>query len=149
MGFRHHRSVKIFPGVKINFNKTGHSITIGGKYAHTTINKKRGTVTQSYNVPIKGLSYSETTKLNTKTDTKTTVKKKTKPHKTVSHPASSKTYKICGCIALCIGIPIALLGLLTIAVGGFVLLVLSAILIVVGLKYIKISKQLNNSNFIN
>lgn len=40
MGFRFHKSVKIAPGVKVNFNKKSSSITFGGKGAHYTINSK-------------------------------------------------------------------------------------------------------------
>ena len=30
MGFRYHRSVSILPGVRLNFSKTGMSVSIGG-----------------------------------------------------------------------------------------------------------------------
>ena len=30
MGFRYHRSVQILPGVRLNFSKSGMSISIGG-----------------------------------------------------------------------------------------------------------------------
>ena len=74
--FRYRRSIKILPGVRLNLNKNGHSWTFGGKYGRTTINKKRGTVTNTRTVrlPIKGLSYSETT--TTKIPTKETTKPK-------------------------------------------------------------------------
>lgn len=59
MGFRYRRSIKLFPGVKINFGKKSHSWTIGGKAARTTYNPTTKKVTQSYSTPIKGLSWSK------------------------------------------------------------------------------------------
>lgn len=62
MGWNFRKSVKILPGVKLNFGKKGAaSVTVGGKYARTTINKN-GKVTQSYSIPGTGLYYSETVK---------------------------------------------------------------------------------------
>ncbi|MDD9149348.1 DUF4236 domain-containing protein [Sporolactobacillus sp. CQH2019] len=55
MGFRYRRSIKLFPGVKINFGKKTHSWTIGGKAARTTYNPTTKKVTQSYSTPVKGL----------------------------------------------------------------------------------------------
>lgn len=63
MGFRYRRSYKVFPGVKVNIGKKSTSFTIGGKLYHTTLNKKRGTVTRTVSTPIKGLSYTETERI--------------------------------------------------------------------------------------
>lgn len=54
--FRFRRSVKIAPGLKLNFNKNSTSLTFGGKGAHYTINSK-GTKTTSLGIPGTGLSY--------------------------------------------------------------------------------------------
>ena len=141
MGFRYHRSIKILPGVKVNLNKNSHSVTIGGKYAHGTINKKRGTYTQSYRTPIKGLSYSKTYKINDDT------------YEQPVKQSSPLTYKICGIVALVFGILSALLGLLTITVGGFIILIIAAVLLFFGVAWIKKSKQVrletNSSTRIN
>lgn len=59
--FRFRRSVKIAPGVKINFNKNSVSTTLGPKGAHYTINSK-GTRTKSVGLPGTGLYYTETSK---------------------------------------------------------------------------------------
>jgi membrane protein insertase Oxa1/YidC/SpoIIIJ len=55
MSFRYRRSVKLFPGVKLNFGKKSHSWTIGGKAARTTYNPVTKKTTQSYSTPVKGL----------------------------------------------------------------------------------------------
>ena len=130
MKSRYHRSVKILPGVKVNLNKKSTSVTIGGKYARTTINKKRGTCTESYSTPIKGLSYQKTHKLN----------KRHNDRITKEHPPL--TYKIAGILSLIFGIPIALLGLVTIMVGGVIIFIPALLLIFLGVTYLKKAKQM-------
>lgn len=63
MGFRYRRSYKILPGVQVNVGKKSNSVTFGGKIFRTTVNKTRGTVTRSVSTPIKGLTYTETQKI--------------------------------------------------------------------------------------
>lgn len=59
MGFRHRRSFKIAPGVKINVGKKSASVTFGGKHTpHYTVNSK-GRKTVSTKTPVKGVSYSK------------------------------------------------------------------------------------------
>ena len=60
MGFRYRRSKKVLPGVKVNVSKSGVSWTFGGKHARTTVG--HGRITNSVRTPIKGLSYSKTTR---------------------------------------------------------------------------------------
>ncbi len=59
MSFRFRKSVKIAPGVKLNFNKKSTGITFGGKGFHYTVNNK-GKRTTSVGVPGTGLYYSNT-----------------------------------------------------------------------------------------
>lgn len=63
MGFRFRRSVKITPGIRLNFNKKSTSITMGTRGVHHTINSS-GTKTTSVGLPGSGLSY--TTRINPK-----------------------------------------------------------------------------------
>lgn len=56
MGLRFRRSVKIAPGVKLNFNKKSVGVTLGGKGAHYTVNSK-GKRTSTVGIPGTGLSY--------------------------------------------------------------------------------------------
>ena len=55
MGFRFRRSIKILPGVRLNFGKRGISTSIGIRGAHVTIGKT-GTRT-TVGLPGSGLSY--------------------------------------------------------------------------------------------
>jgi hypothetical protein len=67
MGFRYRRSVKILPGVKLNFSKSGVSTTVGGRYGRTTFSQHgvRNRVRNSVRTPIKGLSYTTYKKYGT------------------------------------------------------------------------------------
>ena len=58
MGLRFRKSVKIAPGVKINFNKKSSSVTFGGKGVHYTVNSK-GKKTASVGIPGTGISYTQ------------------------------------------------------------------------------------------
>jgi len=56
MGWNFRKSIKILPGVRLNFGKKGFtSATIGGKYAKTNVSK-RGTY-NTYSLPGTGVSY--------------------------------------------------------------------------------------------
>ena len=57
MGFRFRKSVKIAPGVKINFGKKSMGLSIGGKYGGVSFNSRTGTRVRA-SAPGTGLSYS-------------------------------------------------------------------------------------------
>lgn len=59
MGFRFRKSVKIAPGVKLNFGKKSTSVSFGGKGAHYTISST-GRKTSTVGIPGTGISYSST-----------------------------------------------------------------------------------------
>lgn len=59
MGLRFRKSVKICKGVKLNFGKTGASLTIGTKGLHYTIHTS-GRKTTSVGIPGTGVSYVST-----------------------------------------------------------------------------------------
>lgn len=59
MGWRYRRSVKVLPGVKLNFSKSGVSTTLGVKGARYTIGKN-GKRTITAGTPFKGLYLQET-----------------------------------------------------------------------------------------
>jgi hypothetical protein len=55
MGLRFHRSIKLLPGIRLNFGKRGISTSIGVRGAHVTFGKT-GTRT-TVGLPGSGLSY--------------------------------------------------------------------------------------------
>lgn len=59
--FRFRRSVKILPGVRINFNLKSTSITFGGRGYKQTISTT-GRKTKTVGIPGTGISYTETSK---------------------------------------------------------------------------------------
>lgn len=60
MGLKFRKSIKIAPGVKLNFGKKSSSVTFGGKGLHHTISST-GRKTTSIGIPGTGISYSKTT----------------------------------------------------------------------------------------
>jgi Protein of unknown function (DUF4236) len=58
MGWRFRRSVRLFPGIRLNFSLSGVSASVGVRGAHVTVGP-RGTHT-TVGLPGTGLSYSET-----------------------------------------------------------------------------------------
>jgi hypothetical protein len=58
MGFRFHRSVRLLPGVRLNFSKSGVSTSIGTRGAWLTFGRK-GTRT-TVGLPGTGISYTHT-----------------------------------------------------------------------------------------
>lgn len=57
MGFRFHKSIRIFPGVRLNFSKSGVSTTIGRPGANVNIRGRR--VRGTVGLPESGMSYSK------------------------------------------------------------------------------------------
>lgn len=62
MGLRFRKSVSLGKGVRLNFGKTGASISVGGKGYRKTINTK-GQVTTSVGIPGTGIYYTDTKSL--------------------------------------------------------------------------------------
>ena len=58
MGFRFRKSIKLFPGVRVNLSKSGISTSIGKPGA--TINLSRRGTRGTVGIPGSGISYSET-----------------------------------------------------------------------------------------
>jgi hypothetical protein len=56
MGFNFRRSIRLAPGLRINFGKRGTSVSLGGRGVTTNINKKGYRTTLS--IPGTGASYS-------------------------------------------------------------------------------------------
>lgn len=65
MGVRFRRSIKIAPGIRLNFNKKSFGLTMGVKGAHVTVNSK-GRKTASVGIPGTGLSYTTSTSTSKK-----------------------------------------------------------------------------------
>lgn len=58
MGFRFRRSLRLFPGVRINLSRSGISASIGVRGAHITVG--HGKVRETVGLPGSGISYTQT-----------------------------------------------------------------------------------------
>jgi hypothetical protein len=61
MGFRFRRTVRVLPGVRLNFSKSGVSTSLGVRGAHVTLG--HGQIRQTFGIPGTGLSYSTSSRL--------------------------------------------------------------------------------------
>lgn len=75
MGIRFHKSFKINDWIKINLNKKSAGVTIGKKGLHYTLNTS-GKQTASASIPGTGLSYSTSSKIGKKSNSKKTENRK-------------------------------------------------------------------------
>ena len=66
MGLRFRKSISLCKGVKLNFGKTGMSVSLGTKGYHKTISTS-GRVTTTVGVPGTGIYYTDTKNLVDKT----------------------------------------------------------------------------------
>ncbi len=58
MGFRFRKSIKLFPGIKLNFGKKSVGVSIGSKHSGVSVNSKSGVRVRG-SIPGTGISYSE------------------------------------------------------------------------------------------
>jgi len=80
MGFRFHRSVKLFPGLRLNFGKRGMSVSLGVRGAHVTYGPT-GTRT-TVGLPGSGLSYTHLEKRHREVRSPTTAEPPSDPEAT-------------------------------------------------------------------
>lgn len=134
MGLRFRKSVKIAPGVRVNMGKKSASISVGTKGAHHTISTT-GKRTTSVGIPGTGISHVTTTSSKKHKAGKGEVREATAPQR------SPRTYKVAGIILLVLAVVALLIGLPTIAFGGWLFLIIAVPCVVFGVKYIKMAKQ--------
>lgn len=142
MGFRFRKSVKIAPGVRLNFGKKSTSVTLGGKGARYTVSST-GRKTSSVSIPGTGISYVNSSTTKKSKSSKPTVKTHDlKPVRTYS-PKAYKTFRtifmIIAIVAFVIGVP-------TIKFGGWIFLIIGGICLYFGIRYSKMNKQAVTGN---
>lgn len=130
MGWRFRKSVKIAPGVRVNFGKKSTSVSVGGKGYRKTFSST-GKTTTTVGIPGTGLSYSTTENAKKKQSANTS-------NRTVKKP-TSKTYKKSGIILQVLSVILFVLGLLLALVMpvGFVAALFAVFLFIMGRKYKK------------
>ncbi len=135
MGLRFRKSVKIAPGVRVNMGKKSASISVGTKGARHTISTT-GKRTTSVGIPGTGISHVTTT-----TSSKKHKAGKGAPSEATAPQHSPRTYKASGIILLVVTAVALLIGLPTLAFGGWLFLLIAAPCLLFGLRSIKQSKQ--------
>ena len=85
MGFRFRRTLKLFPGVRLNFSKSGVSVSAGVRGAKVTVSKSG--VRQTVGIPGTGLSHTTYTKHGSSSNTSHTYS----PSSTESQSSSMST----------------------------------------------------------
>lgn len=95
MGLRFRKSVTLCKGVKLNFGKTGMSVSVGGKGYHKTINTK-GQVTTSVGIPGSGIYYTDTKRLggNRQANTQRNIQNQYYTQNTIREPQPVMEYEI-------------------------------------------------------
>lgn len=137
MGLRFRKSVKIAPGVRINFGKKSTSVSVGTKGFRKTYSSS-GRTTTTVSAPGTGFSYSVSSKSGTNNRKKSLGSGKAAAPKTKSY--SSTTYKICGTILLVLSVPLIVLSLIMALVVSpiiGVITVFSVVLFKIGRSYRK------------
>ena len=129
MGLRFRKSVKILPGVRVNFNKNSTSISVGRHGARYTVSSN-GKKTATVGIPGTGLSYSASSKGHAA---------KNKEKEKIVY--SNKTYNISGKLLYALAILALLIGIPTFIYGGFIFVIMSIIFFMLGKSYIKKSEE--------
>lgn len=128
MGIRFRKSIKIAPGVRVNVGKKSASVSVGGKgFRHTS--STTGKKTTTVGVPGSGLSYSTS---------HGGAKKNNAP--VASAEAQPRTSKVGGIVLTILGVLACLIGLPTVAFGGWIFLLIGVPCLLLGVKMIKNSK---------
>ena len=134
MALRFRRSIKILPGVRVNFNKKSTSVTFGGKRFKTTVNNSTGAVTSSARTPIKGVYYSEKVGGQKNSNAPMFSKKETSP----------KVNKTCGIIIIILAallVVVFAIPFLTVTPFGLLFLLPAALLFRYGRRLINRAKE--------
>lgn len=130
MAWRVRKSVKIAPGVRLNFGKKSSSVSIGRRGAHVTIGKNR--VTRTVGIPGTGIYNTKTTTFGKKSGSVSSSTSRTKRATPLASPdakfypkSSLNLYIFSGCFLIggAVGFPY-----------GAILWIISAILIALGVR---------------
>lgn len=141
MGFRFRKSVKIAPGVRLNFGKKSTSVTFGGKGARYTVSST-GRRTKSVSIPGTGLSYSESTSAKkTRSNPNSKIKSSNLNSKKAIPEHSPREYKRFGIILVILNAILLLLGIPAAMIGLWVFLPIGGIGMYFGIKYVKMGKS--------
>lgn len=146
MSWRFRRSVKIAPGIKLNFSKHGVSTSFGVRGAHVTVGKDH--VTRTVGIPGTGIYNTETTRLHEKRNLPCdngyhpiplAPLQPVRPVKTAKwYSGYGLTFKILGALLFFMG----LLVCIVLLPFGIACMIFGAIMFLLGAKYRRTSKKM-------
>lgn len=134
MGFRLRKSIKVAPGVRVNLSNKSAGVSVGNKFMRRSVSTS-GRKTTTVNVPGTPISH-------VSTSTRNKGKRKQRTAASGQQTSSPLVYRIAGIIALLFGGLGALMGLVSISVGGWVLLIVGVPLLLLGISCMKKAKRL-------
>lgn len=135
MGFRLRKSIKVAPGVRVNLSNKSAGVSVGNKFMRRSVSTS-GRKTTTVNVPGTPISH---------VSSSTRSKGKRKQQHTAApgqHTGSLLEYRIAGILGLLFGGLGTLMGLVSISVGGWLLLLFGVPLLLLGISYMKKAKRL-------
>ena len=142
MGLRFRKSVKLAPGIKLNFGKKGVGMSFGGKGARFSVNSS-GRSTATLGVPGTGLSYSTSLGGKKKRTTKRTAAKQTATKATVHNipqekkPTSDLSKVLYGIFGIVLCLVMVVHGIINITQSGWILAILGLIVGFILLKFVR------------
>ena len=122
MGLRFRKSIKIAPGVRVNFGKKSTGVSFGTKGARVSFNSK-GRVTRSIGIPGTGLYYQQSSSLGKRSSAKAGPKADQTARSAEGTPATAGSFILCGLILLLPGLFLQIFSLPIIKILGWVLIV--------------------------
>lgn len=137
MGVRFRKSVKLAPGIRASVGKKSASVSFGGRGGRYTISST-GRRTSSVSIPGTGVSYvsSSTRGRGPSAGSPSPV--------SVSGP-SRRASKVYGIIFLILSVLLILMGVSALSFGGWVILVIGALSLLLGIYYLRRSRAMNEA----
>lgn len=149
MSWRFRRSVKIAPGVKLNFGKRGVSTSFGVHGAHVTVGKNR--VTRTVGVPGTGI-YNTKTYSTSSSRGKSGQSKRPAETASTSKPATAKDFQASGIFFKIMAAVFIILGVLICTFMwplGLIMITVGVLLFLKGRKDTQNAKKMKNQNGID
>lgn len=122
MGLRFRKSIKIAPGVRVNFGKKSTGVSFGTKGARVSFNSK-GRVTRSVGIPGTGLYYQQSSGLGKRPSAKAGPKADQTARSAEGTPATAGSFILCGLILLLPGLFLQIFSLPIIKILGWMLII--------------------------
>lgn len=137
MGVRFRKSVKVAPGIRASVGKKSVSVSFGGRGGRYTISST-GRRTSSVSIPGTGVSY-------VSSSTRSRGPSAGPPSPVSVSGPSRRASKVYGVIFLILSVLLILLGLAALSFGGWIILLIGALCLLLGIYYLRRSRALSEA----